>query len=90
MDGALYSSWYFGHDPMDNTQSCREVADWFKVNKVLNPRIQRMASDYLGVTDTSVPSEYAFSRAGATVSHGRARLGDDAVQAICELQSMVK
>jgi hAT family C-terminal dimerisation region len=81
---------YFAHAPMDITQSSREVADWFKVNKVLYPRIQRMARDYLGVTATSVPSECAFSRAGATVSHRRARMGDDAVQAICELQSMVK
>jgi hAT family C-terminal dimerisation region len=81
---------YFAHAPMDITQSSREVSDWFKVKKVLYPRIQRMARDYLGVTATSVPSECAFSRDGATVSHRPARMGDDAVQAICDLQSMVK
>ena len=77
------------HAPMTLTQSSRDVCMWFKVNMCLYPRIQRMARDYMGVTSTSVPSECAFSRAGTTVSIRRARLGDDAVQAISELQSFL-
>ena len=79
---------WFSHTSMGLTQSSREVCLWFKVSAaVLFPRIAFMARDFLGVTATSVPSECAFSKSGSLVSKRRARLGDDAVQAICELQS---
>lgn len=80
------SRWW-SHSSMDIKQSSREVCLWMKVNSNLFPRISIMARDYLGVTATSVPSECAFSRAGTTVGVRCACLGDDAVQAICELQS---
>ena len=50
------------------------------------PRISMIARDYLAVTATSVPSESAFSKAGATIQKRRAKLGDDAIQAVMELQ----
>lgn len=79
---------WFSHTSMALSQSSREVCIWFKVSAaVLFPRIAFMARDFLGVTATSVPSECAFSKSGSLVTKRRARLGDDAVQAICELQS---
>jgi hypothetical protein len=77
------------HSSMDIKQSSREVCLWLKVNSALFPRVSIMSRDYLGVTSTSVPSECAFSRAGTTVGIRRACLGDDAVQAISELQSFL-
>ena len=81
---------WFAHQPMSMEQSSRDVCMWFKVNKSIYPRIEMKARDYMGVTSTSVPSEVAFSRAGVTVSKRRARLDDDAVTAICELQSFLQ
>ena len=49
-----------------------------------------MVMDFLGVTSTSVPSECAFSNAGMIVNSKRARLGDDTIKAICELQSFMQ
>ena len=81
---------WLSHSPMKANQSSRDVCLWFKVNSAnLFPRIGFMARDYLGITSTSVPSECAFSRSGTTISKRRARLGDDAVQAICELQAFL-
>ena len=80
----------FKHQSMDIQQSSLDGCLWFKVNRTLYPRIELMACDYMGVAATSVPSECAFSQAGTVVSKRRARLGDDAVQAICELQSFLK
>ena len=80
---------WMAHAPMSMKQSSREVCEWFKVNQTMYPRIQMMAREYLALTATSVPSECAFSRAGTTINKRRARLGDDAVQAICELQSLL-
>jgi hAT family C-terminal dimerisation region len=60
-----------------------------KVSRGTYPRITLMVREFLGVTSTSVPSESAFSKAGTTVDKRRARLGDEAVQAICELQSFL-
>lgn len=75
---------------MSMEQSSHDVCMWFRVNSVLYPRIALMARDYMAITSTSVPSEVAFSRAGATVSKRRARLDDEAVTAICELQSFLQ
>ncbi|BBN06791.1 hypothetical protein Mp_3g23910 [Marchantia polymorpha subsp. ruderalis] len=80
---------WMAHAPMNMKQSSRDVCSWFAVNQAMYPRIQLMARDYLALTATSVPSECAFSRAGTTINKRRARLGDDAVQAICELQSLL-
>ena len=81
---------WFKHHSMDIQQSSLDGCLWFKVNRTLYPRIELMACDYMGVAATSVPSECAFSQAGTVVSKRRALLGDDAVQAICELQSFLK
>jgi hypothetical protein len=81
------ASRWIAHSPMQLNSSSRDVLNWMKVNENMYPRIAMMARDYLGLTSTSVPSEQAFSRAGTTVNVRRTRLGDDAVQAICELQS---
>jgi hAT family C-terminal dimerisation region len=59
------------------------------VSQGMYPRIKLMARDFLGVTSTSVPNESAFSKAGTTVDKRRARLGDEAVQAICKLESFL-
>jgi hypothetical protein len=81
---------WLSHSPMKANQSSRDVCLWFKVNSAnLFPRIGFMAREYLGITSTSVPSECAFSMSGTTISKRRARLGDDAVQAICELQAFL-
>lgn len=74
---------------MHGKTKSREVCKWMR-NLEGFPRIQMMARDYLAVMATSVPSEQAFSAAGSTVSVRRARLGDDAVQAVCEAQSFLK
>ena len=80
---------WMAHSPMNLQQSSKDVCQWMKVNTAMYPRISIMARDYLGVTSTSVSSECAFSRAGNTVDDQRARLSDDCVQAICELQSFL-
>jgi hypothetical protein len=80
---------WFALESMSPQQSSRDICMWFKLNKDRYPRIELMARDYMGVTSTSVPSEVAFSRAGATISKRRARLDDDAVTALCELQSFL-
>ncbi|KAG6953551.1 hypothetical protein JG687_00012324 [Phytophthora cactorum] len=49
-----------------------------------------MARDSFAVMATSVPGEQAYSTAGAIVSIQRARLGDDAVAAVSEMQSFLK
>ena len=72
---------------MDIRQSSHDVCSWFQVSASGYPRIQMMAKEYLAVTATSVPSECAFSSAGTTISKRRARLGDDSVQALQELES---
>jgi hAT family C-terminal dimerisation region len=74
---------------MSIKQSSRDVCQWMRVTEPLYPRVSIMAKDYLGVTSTSVPSECDFSKAGSIVEKRRARLGDDVVQAICELQSFL-
>lgn len=81
---------WMAHSPMPLTQSSREVCMWFKLNESMFPRISFMARDLLAVTATSVPSEVAFSKSGDQISKRRARLGDDSVQAIMELQSWLK
>ena len=80
---------WFSHAGMKLDQSSRDVGMWFKINLPLFPRIGFMARDFLGITSTSVPSECAFSKSGTTISKRRACLGDDAVQAICELQAFL-
>lgn len=75
---------------MNLDKKSRDVMTFFRDNGDMFPRVQMMARDYLGVTATSVPSECAFSAAGDVVSNKRARLGDDSVQAIVELQSFLK
>lgn len=77
------------HAPMDLQESSRDVCAWMKTNSKLYPRIAFMAQEFLSITSTSVPSECAFSSAGEVVRKKRARLGDDAIQAICELQSQI-
>lgn len=67
----------------------RAVCNWMKNEAASFPRIQMMARDYLAIMATSVPSEEAFSASGATISSRRARLGDDAVTAISELQAFL-
>lgn len=73
---------------------CKEknkIQRWrVRVNTAIFPRVALMARDFLGVTSTSVPSECVFSNSGTVVSKRRARLGDDAIQAICELQSFLQ
>jgi hypothetical protein len=60
---------WFSHAGMKINQSSRDVCMWFKVNSHLFPQIGFMARDYLGITSTSVPSEWcAFSRSGTTIS----------------------
>ncbi|EGZ06163.1 hypothetical protein PHYSODRAFT_531417 [Phytophthora sojae] len=73
---------------MNSKTSSHEVCAWMRSLDQF-PRIQLMARDFLAVMATSVPSEQAFSAAGTTVSKRRARLGDDAVTAISELQSFL-
>ena len=80
---------WLSHAGMKIDQSSRDVCMWFKVNSHLFPRIGFMARDFLGITSTSVPSECAFSKSGTTISKRRARLGDDAVTAIQELQAFL-
>ena len=81
---------WFKYQSMDIQQISLDVCLWFKVNRTLYTRIELIARDYIGVAATSVPSECAFSQSGTVVSKQRARLGDDAVQAIRELQSFLK
>lgn len=81
---------WIAHTNMSIEQSSRDVLLWFKLNGFMYPRVSLMAKDYLAIMSTSVPSEQAFSRAGTTVSKRRARLGDDCVSAVCELQSWLK
>jgi galactitol-specific phosphotransferase system IIB component len=81
---------WFSHSGIKLTQSSHDVCIWFKVNTAIFPRVALMARDFLGVTSTSVPSECVFSNSGTVVSKRRARLGDDAIQAICELQSFLQ
>ena len=72
---------------MEIEQSSRDVLRWLQLNEKNFPRLIIMVKDYLAIMSTSVPSEQAFSRAGATVTKRRARLGDDCITAVCELQS---
>ncbi|KAK1943138.1 putative AC transposase [Phytophthora citrophthora] len=93
-DGEPFSSeldrWLAHRDkPMHSKTKSREVCKWMR-SVVGFPRIQLMARDFLAVMATSVPSEQAFSAAGSTVSVTRARLGDEAVQAVSEMQSFLK
>jgi hypothetical protein len=78
---------WFDYPSMEIEQSSRDVLTWLKVNGKNFPRLIMMVKDYLAIMSTSVPSEQAFSRAGATVTKRRARLGDDCISAMCELQS---
>ncbi|ETM98155.1 hypothetical protein PPTG_24717 [Phytophthora nicotianae INRA-310] len=48
-----------------------------------------MALDYLSVLATSEPSEEAFFASGTTISSRRARLKDDAITTISELQTFL-
>lgn len=80
---------WFNHASMSLTQTSKDVCEWMRINQHLYPRICFMARDFLATTSTSVPSESAFSAAGTTIDKRRGRLGDDSVQAICELQSMI-
>jgi len=69
-------------------QSRELVLQWIRLNEKMYPRISFMARDNLGITSTSVPSESAFSVAGATITPRRGTLADDAIQAaISELVS---
>lgn len=81
---------WISHAPMPIRESSRNVCQWMRVNQTMYPRISFMAREFLAATSTSVPSECAFSAAGTTIDKRRARLGDDCVQAICELQSLLK
>ncbi|PVU99660.1 hypothetical protein BB559_000505 [Furculomyces boomerangus] len=58
-------------------------------NSAMYPRISIMSRDFLGISSTLVPSESAFSKAGLIVDKRRARLGDNAIQATCKLQSFL-
>lgn len=77
-------------DGMSEMTGSRDVCTWFRVTGDVYPRIKLMAQDFLAITATSVPSEIAFSAAGIALSNRRARLGDNAVEAICELKSFFK
>eukprot|EP00918_Siedleckia_nematoides_P096612 GHVU01211934.1.p1 GENE.GHVU01211934.1~~GHVU01211934.1.p1 ORF type:complete len:440 (+),score=45.04 GHVU01211934.1:632-1951(+) len=55
--------------------------------KAVYPRIHRMARDFLAAPGTSISCESAFSRAGITTSKRRARLDDDAIRSVVELQA---
>jgi len=81
---------WMNHQEIDIKMGSREVFLWLKCNRTMYLRIAFMARDYMGITATSIFSECAFSMAGNVVSKRRARLGDDAVQAICDLQSFLK
>ncbi|KAE9264280.1 hypothetical protein PR003_g32858, partial [Phytophthora rubi] len=88
--GSELDRWLTHQDrTMTAKTSSSEVCAWMK-NIDQFPRIRMMARDFLGVMATSVPSEQAFSAAGAIVSSRRARLGDDAVAAVSEMQSFMK
>jgi hAT family C-terminal dimerisation region len=80
---------WMAHSPMSINQSSRDVCQWMNLSQGMYPRITLVAREFLGVTSNSVPSESAFSKAGTTADKRRARLGDEAVQAICELQSVL-
>lgn len=48
--------------------------DWWKMNENKYPRLAKLASAYLCVPATSVPSERVFSTAGLIVNRLRSRL----------------
>ncbi|KAM7395653.1 hypothetical protein PAMA_007088 [Pampus argenteus] len=69
------------------TQYCQDTCPpihtdpmtWWKDNKHKYPRLAKLASAYLCVPATSVPSERVFSAAGLIVNRLRARLHPDHV-----------
>jgi len=77
------------HPIVPMSVSSHEVCKWWSLT-VTYPQVKMMAQDYLAVTATSVPSEYIFSRVGDIIKKKRARLGDDAVEALTALQSWLK
>ncbi|GLD95989.1 hypothetical protein PINS_up004667 [Pythium insidiosum] len=82
--------WFDTRDGIRLTQSKHaDVSAWFRANKMVYPRIELMARDFLAIPATSVPSERAFSKAGCVVTERRARLGSESVSAICELESFL-
>lgn len=84
------SRWLDHNDRSMNLKTTsRAVCSWMKHEAASFPRIKMMARDYLAVMATSVPSEEAFSASGTTITPRRAKLGDDAVTAIVELQEFL-
>lgn len=51
-----------------------EPTTWWKANQKKYPRLAKLASAYLPVPATSVPSERVFSAAGLIVNRLRTRL----------------
>ena len=65
----------------------RDVCASMRIREKEFPRIVQVARELFCCMSTSVPSEQAFSRAGRVVDNKRARLGDESIQILMELES---
>eukprot|EP00918_Siedleckia_nematoides_P085634 GHVU01188463.1.p1 GENE.GHVU01188463.1~~GHVU01188463.1.p1 ORF type:complete len:328 (+),score=35.29 GHVU01188463.1:359-1342(+) len=74
-------------EPPTTDYDSESLMGYMRGIKAVYPRIHRMARDYLCAPGTSISCESAFSRAGITTSKRRARLDDDAIRSIVELQA---
>lgn len=80
---------WFEHASMQLAKSLKDAFLWFEIDSAIFQRVEIMAHDFAIVTSTSVPIEWAFSGAGTAISKRRARVVDDSVRTICELQSFL-
>ena len=64
--------------------------EWWRCNSLRFPTLAKLAQQYLSIPATEVPSERAFSTAGATVTKLRAALEPDVVDACVFLHKNYK
>ena len=73
-----------------NTSRSSNPLHWWKNNASRFPRLHKVASKYLGVPGSSVPSERLFSKAGQLVSERRNRLKAENIDMILFLNHNIK
>lgn len=62
---------------------------WWQSHKQAFPSLSRLATEYLGITASSIPSERIFSKAGVLVSQRRNRLKGDHVNMLLFLNKNI-